>query len=246
MLNVGIITLFPNLFHEHITNFPISKAVGSGELSIKLIDLRNYGSGNRKTVDEKLYGGGVGMLLKPEPIYKALIENFPLVLEGEGQPNSRLVWSNGSSETNVIAFLTPKGKQFTHKIARNFSTIKNLVLICGRYEGVDQRIIDVSGGLELSVGPYVLSGGEVAAMAVIESTVRFLPNVLEEEATDKDSFEQGLLEHPQYTRPADFIGRKVPETLLTGHHKNIERWRAGQSQKADSTKSGFTEEEASS
>jgi tRNA (guanine37-N1)-methyltransferase len=205
MITFDIITLFPELFSEHLNNLPFKKAIQKGLIKVNLHNLRDYALDKRGTVDDKPYGGGTGMVLMIEPIYKALqdIEN---------------------KEKTVL--MTPLGTKYTQKKAGEYSQLSQITLICGRYEGVDARVEENLVDECVSIGDYVLSGGEIPALAIMESITRLIPGVLEkEDAAVKESFTDGTLEHPQYTRPEEFHEWKVPEVLLSGNHKEIERWK---------------------
>lgn len=215
MLKIDIITLFPELFKTHLETYPISKAIEKNELEINLHDLKDFAIDKRGTVDGKTYGGGVGMVLRPEPIFDA-VESINI------QKGSKII------------LLTPKGKTYNQKTAEDLSKHKHLILICGRYEGVDARIEEFLSDESISIGSYVLSGGEIPAMAIVESITRLLPNVLEKDAaTQIESFSNNKIEYPQYTRPEEYKGMVVPDVLLSGNHKEIEKWREKNSKKID-------------
>lgn len=204
MLEINIITLFPNLFEEFKNVLPFNRALKNNLIKLNIINLRDYSIDSRGTVDDKPYGGGTGMILRPEPLFNAL--------------------KNIDNKEVVIA-LTPKGETFNQKLARELSQKNSLTFICGRYEGIDQRIIDNFTNKEISVGNFVCSGGEAPAITILESIVRLIPGVLEEEAVSKESHSEMNLEHPQYTRPEIFEGHKVPEVLLSGNHAEIDKWK---------------------
>lgn len=223
MITFNIITLFPNLFIEHFNNRPFKPAIERGLIKVNLINLRDFALDKYGTVDDKPYGGGVGMVLMAEPIYKALCHIY-------GKDFARNPLKN-----NKIILLSPKGTVWTQNAARDFSKSAanedtTVTLINGRYEGVDQRVEDLFCTHTISVGEYILSGGELASLVVMESITRLIPGVLEkEEATEKESFSArggAKLEHPQYTRPEEFMGKKVPEVLLSGNHKLIDEWKS--------------------
>lgn len=210
MLEINIITLFPNLFEEFKNVLPFNRALKNNLIKLNIINLKDFALDERGTVDDKPYGGGTGMILRPEPLFKAL-ESI-----------------NGKQE--VIA-LTPKGKTFNQKIAQELSQKNSLTFICGRYEGIDQRIIDNLTTQEISIGNFVCAGGEAPAITILESIVRLIPGILEEEVTQKESFSDETLEHPQYTRPEVFNNWRVPEVLISGNHKEIENWKIQNSKK---------------
>lgn len=203
-LLIDVITLFPEYFREPINFGPIKHAHDSGSVEIRLFNPRDF-TKNPKEVDDYPYGGGSGMVLKFEPI------------------NAILNKIKGPDALNI--YLTPQGITFNEQIARDLSKEKHIILLCGRYKGVDERILD-EFDLELSIGDYVLSGGEPAALVVLDSVARHLPGALgEKDSADTDSFATGILDAPYFTRPKEIGKRKVPEILLSGHHKAIERWR---------------------
>ena len=204
MLEINIITLFPKLFEEFKNVLPFNRALKNNLIKLNIINLKDFALDERGTVDDKPYGGGTGMILRPEPLFKAL--------------------GSISNKEDVIA-LTPKGQTFNQLLAQELSQKKSITFICGRYEGIDQRIIDNLTTKEISVGNFVCAGGEAPAITILESVVRLLPGILEEEVTQKESFSEDTLEHPQYTRPEEFNGWKVPDVLVSGNHKEIENWK---------------------
>jgi tRNA (guanine37-N1)-methyltransferase len=205
-----ILTIFPDFFQSPFQFGVIGNASETGLLQIRLHDLRNWTHDRHRTVDDRPFGGGEGMLLKPAPIFDAVESIWP-----QRQPNQRLV------------LLSAQGKRFDQETARRFSKFDELFLICGRYEGVDERVAEHLADEELSVGDFVLSGGELAAALVVDSVARLLPGVLgnQDSALQESFTEVNLLDCPQYTRPADFRGWKAPEVLLSGNHQEIRRWR---------------------
>lgn len=205
-----VFSLFPEYFRGPLDSSLLGKAVKAGLLDVRLVDFRAYATDRHRTVDDVPYGGGPGMLLKPEPIVAAFEAHPPL------EPGRRI-------------YLTPWGRPFRQADARRLAEYKEIQLLCGRYEGVDERVIEGWIDEPISLGDFVLSGGEAAACCLIEAVSRFVPGVLgSEESLQTESFANGLLEGPQYTRPADFRGRAVPEVLLSGHHARIEAWRREQ------------------
>lgn len=211
MLNFNVITLFPDIFENHLKHLPMKRAVKESLVKINLIELRKFAIDKRGTVDSPPYGGGPGMILRSEPIYKAIDSILP-------------------GKSVKIVFLTPRGKLFNQNKAREYASLEEIVIVCGRYEGMDQRVIDYFiekfSAEEISIGNYVLSGGEIPAMVIMESVVRLIPGAIENsEALENESFNGGKTEHPQYTRPEKWLDRKVPEVLLKGHHENINRWK---------------------
>src|SRR5712691_7971278 len=205
-----ILTIFPECFHGPFSHGVVANAAQSGLIEIHIHDLRNWTHDRHRTVDDRPFGGGEGMLLKPAPIFEAVESIWP-----ERTPDQRLV------------LLSAQGQSFNQETARRYSGYKELFLICGRYEGVDERVAEHLADEELAIGDYVLSGGELAAAVVIDSVARLKAGVLgNENSIEAESFgEDGLLDCPQYTRPAEFRGWKVPEALLGGNHEEIRRWR---------------------
>src|SRR6184192_4264590 len=214
MLRVDIITIFPDYFREAFDYGIIRRARAAGLVNIQPHDLRSWTSDKHKMVDDRPFGGGDGMVLKPEPIFAA-VESLTGARRREEVASSRRV-----------VLLSPQGKTFTQSVAGEFAKCEQLVLICGRYEGVDERVAGALATDEISIGDYVLSGGEPAALVVIDATVRLLPGALGSETSNvNESFSDGSLDCPQYTRPPEFEGMRAPEVLLTGHHAEIARWR---------------------
>ena len=215
MLRFDIITIFPEFFREVMDYGILRRARNAGLVDIKAHDLRQWTTDKHHVVDDRPFGGGDGMILKPEPIF-ASVEALTGVSRKEDFPHS----------TRVI-LLSAQGEVFSQSLAQDLSKkASHVLLICGRYEGVDERVADALATDEVSIGDYVLSGGEPAATVVIDAVVRLLPGALGSETSAVfESFSEGLLDHPQYTRPPEFRGMKVPEVLLSGNHAEIERWR---------------------
>ena len=215
MLRFDIITIFPEFFQAGVDCGILRRARNAGLVEITAHDLRQWTNDKHHVVDDRPFGGGDGMILKPEPIFAA-VEALTGAARKEDLP----------PRTKVV-LLSPQGRVFSHAMALELSEhTSRVVLICGRYEGVDERVADALITDEISIGDYVLSGGEPAAAVVIDATVRLLPGALGSETSAVfESFSEGLLDHPQYTRPPDFRGMKVPDVLLSGNHAQIERWR---------------------
>lgn len=202
---VNIITLFPDMFSGVFSESILSRAIQGGHLDVRLIHLREYGLGSHRVVDDTPYGGGGGMILKPEPIAAAL-ESLP--------------------ERGHVILTTPRGRLFRQADAVRLSSLNVITIICGHYEGVDERVSELFVHEELSIGDYVLTGGELPAMVIIDAVARLIPGVLGKDTTiSGDSHYHGLLEHPHYTRPREFRGLAVPEVLLSGNHEQIRAWR---------------------
>ena len=209
-MKVDVLTLFPAMFAGPLDESIIKRARAAGLLELRIHNLRDYAHDRHKTVDDRPFGGGPGMLLKPEPIFEAV--------ETLARENTRVV------------LLSPAGRQFNQGIARELAAQEDLMLITGHYEGFDERIRQELADDELSIGDYVLTNGALPAMVIIDTVARLLPGVLgDDQSAHDESFSAGLLEYPQYTRPAEFRGMKVPEVLLSGNHAEIARWRAEQS-----------------
>ncbi|HEV8426868.1 MAG TPA: tRNA (guanosine(37)-N1)-methyltransferase TrmD [Pyrinomonadaceae bacterium] len=215
MLRFDIITIFPEFFRELVDCGILRRARNAGLVEVTAHDLRRWTTDKHHVVDDRPFGGGDGMILKPEPIFAA-VEALTGASRKEDLP----------ARTKVI-LLSPQGRVFSHALAQELSQhTSRVILLCGRYEGVDERVADALVTDEISIGDYVLSGGEPAAAVVIDATVRLLPGALGSETSAVfESFSEGLLDHPQYTRPPDFRGMKVPDVLLSGNHAQIERWR---------------------
>jgi tRNA (guanine37-N1)-methyltransferase len=213
-LRVDIITIFPDYFREAFDYGIVRRARGAGLVEIKAHDLRAWTTDRHQVVDDRPFGGGDGMVLKPEPIFAA-VESLSGAQGRESVPNGMRV-----------ALLSPQGRVFIQSLAAEFAQCSRLILICGRYEGVDERVAEALVTDEVSIGDYVLSGGEPAALVVIDAIVRLLPGALgSETSATNESFVGGLLDCPQYTRPSEFRGMQVPDVLLTGNHAEIARWR---------------------
>ncbi|MFH0846942.1 MAG: tRNA (guanosine(37)-N1)-methyltransferase TrmD [Chloroflexota bacterium] len=217
-MRIDVMTLFPEVFESLLGLGIFQRAVESKLFSLKTHNFRDFARDRHHTVDDSPYGGGAGMVLKPGPLFEA-IES---VVRG--------IKEDGFSGAIPIILLTPQGRLFNQKVAGELASYKRLVLICGQYEGVDERVREHLATDEISIGDYVLTSGEIAAMVVVNAVVRLIPGVLgaEDSAAD-DSHSQGLLEYPHYTRPPEFRGWKVPEILLSGNHAEIDRWRREQS-----------------
>ena len=209
-MKIDVLTLFPGMFAGPLDESIIARARRTGLLQLRIHNLRDYAHDRHKTVDDRPFGGGPGMLLKPEPIFEA-VEQL-------------------AGETTRIILLSPAGRTFNQAIARQLAQVNELLLITGHYEGFDERVRERLADDELSIGDYVLTNGALPAMVVIDAVTRLLPGALgDDESAHEESFSHGLLEYPQYTRPAEFDGMNVPEVLLSGNHAEIARWRAEQS-----------------
>ena len=215
-IHFDILTLFPDMFKGVFEESIIKRARERGLVSIAIHNIRDYATDKHKITDDYPYGGGGGMVMKPEPIFRAV--------------ESILGLEEGQKPQVPVILLSPKGRLFTQEVAWELSRHSRIVLICGHYEGVDERVRLYLANDEISIGDYVLTGGEIPAMVIVDAVTRLIPGVLGDPAAAfEDSFSQGLLEYPHYTRPADFRGYKVPEVLLSGNHAAIARWRRQQS-----------------
>jgi tRNA (guanine37-N1)-methyltransferase len=213
-MRIDVITIFPELFDPFRDTSLIGQARSEGRIAFEAHDLRDWTRDRHRTVDDTPFGGGPGMVMKPEPLVEAI---------------EALAGVKGERSRTRVILMSPQGVRFNQREAVRLARFDHLVLVCGRYEGVDQRAIELAVDEELSVGDYVLAGGEVAALVVIEATTRLVPGVMgNPESVQRESFEQDLLEGPQYTRPAVFRGLEVPAVLRSGHHEEIARWRAEQ------------------
>lgn len=214
---VDIITIFPEVFKPYFEKSILGIAQKKGKLKIDLHNLRDYALDKHAKVDDRPFGGGPGMVMTPEPIFRVvenIIQNHKPKLKNKPK----------------IILLSPQGKTFNQKLAQKLSRCKHLILICGRYEGVDERVRQELVDEEISIGDYILTGGELAAMVLVDAAIRFVPGVLGHKDSSRfESFSGNLLECPQYSRPADFRGMRVPEVLLSGNHKKIEEWRRKES-----------------
>ncbi|SHH27916.1 tRNA (guanine37-N1)-methyltransferase [Caloranaerobacter azorensis DSM 13643] len=211
-MKIDILTLFPTMLEEVFSYSIIGRAIKDKLVELNYINIRDFSEDKHKRVDDYPFGGGPGMVMKPEPIYKAI--------ESVRKTNSRVI------------YLTPKGRVYNQSLAKELSKEQHLILLCGHYEGIDNRIVENYIDDEISIGDYVLTGGEISAMVVVDSVVRLIPGVLSsEESFKEESHYNGLLEYPQYTRPRVFRGYEVPDVLLSGNHKKIEEWRLYQSLK---------------
>lgn len=215
MKNYYILTLFPDMIMNGLNTSITGRAKANGLINFDAVNIRDFTKEKHGHVDDYPYGGGAGMVMQPQPIYDA----YRYVEEKSGKPDR-------------VVYVTPQGKVFNQEMAKEFAADDNIVFLCGHYEGVDERILDMIVTDYVSIGDYVLTGGELPAMVMIDSISRMIPGVLNNDVSAQDeSFSDGLLEYPQYTRPVEFMGMKVPDVLMSGHHKNIDAWRKEQSLK---------------
>ena len=207
-MNFTVLTIFPKMFDPFWEHGIIRKAVEQKKISVSAIDIRDFATGKHRSTDDRPYGGGCGMVMKPEPLAAAVREAT------KKAPFAKRI------------LLTPQGRRFDQRVAKEFSSLSGLILICGRYEGVDERICQDFIDDEISIGDYILTGGELAAMIMIDALTRLIPGVLgDKDSAEKETFSDSVLKHGQYTRPVRFEGNKVPEVLLSGNHKEIDKWR---------------------
>ncbi|MBD8923406.1 tRNA (guanosine(37)-N1)-methyltransferase TrmD [bacterium] len=209
-MQFDVLTLFPEMF-EPLNKSIIGRAKEKGLININLINIRDFSKNKHKKVDDTPYGGGAGMVMMPDVVYDA--------------------YKSLDSKDAKVIYMSPQGQKLNQKKVVELSKEKHIILLCGHYEGIDQRVIDEIVDEEISIGDYVLTGGELPAMIVIDSVSRYIEGVLKDDSTKEESFSEGLLEYPQYTRPEVFNGKQVPEVLLSGHHENIDKWRREQSLK---------------
>lgn len=208
-MKIDILTIFPQMF-EALNYSILDRAQKNNLIDINVINIRDFSLDNNKRVDDYSYGGGAGMIMTPQPLFDAI--------NSVKKPNS------------YVVYMSPSGNVLTQNKVESLAKKDNLVILCGHYEGIDERIIDLCVDEEISIGDYVLTGGELPAMVLVDSVSRYIPNVLgNETTTEEESFSNGLLEYPQYTRPSNFNGKEVPEVLLSGNHKKIKEWRQEQS-----------------
>ena len=203
-MRIDILTLFPESF-EPLKQSIIGRAVEKNIIDINLINIRDFSKDKHKKVDDTPYGGGAGMVIRPDVVYDAYKSVY--------EPNAKVI------------YLSPQGKTLNQNIVQSLSKEEHLILLCGHYEGIDQRVIDEINPEEISIGDYVLTGGELPAMVLVDSVSRYVEGVLNEASIEEESFTNNLLEYPQYTRPEEFLGKKIPDVLASGNHKNIDEWR---------------------
>jgi tRNA (guanine37-N1)-methyltransferase len=225
-MRIDILTLFPRMFGGPLDESLLGKAKERGLLNVQIHDIRDYTEGKHRQADDSPYGGGAGMVMKPEPIAKAIEE-----IKGQACLPDRQ-GSGVKGKGSRVILMSPAGRLLTQEKAIELSKEDHLVIICGHYEGIDERVLQSFAVSEISIGDYVLTGGELPAMVMIDAIARHIPGIVkEEESVQRDSFYNGLLDHPSFTRPEEFKGIKVPEVLLSGDHKKIEAWRRKQSLK---------------
>lgn len=210
-MKITIVTLFPDVIVPYINTSMLKKAQDQKKIEYEIVDLREFGEGERKTVDDRPYGGGIGMVLKPDVLAKAVKES--------------------ENDSSVVILTSPSGSKYDQKMAVNLAKESHLIIIAGHYEGVDQRFIDKYVDMEISIGDYILTGGEIPALVIADSVSRLVEGVLKKGVIENESFENNLLEYPHYTRPEVFEGGKVPEVLKSGNHAQIQEWRIAEAVK---------------
>lgn len=210
IMKIDILTLFPEMFSP-LNSSILKRATDSGILEFNIVNIRDFSLDKHKKCDDYPFGGGAGMLMSVQPLYDAI--------------------KSVKTENSKIIFPSPRGKVFNQKIAKGLSQFDHLIFVCGHYEGVDERIFELFDIEEISIGDYVLTGGELPSMVIIDTLSRFINGVISSESLENESFSNGLLEYPQYTRPAGFMGLKVPEVLLSGNHQEVDKWRKEESLK---------------
>ena len=206
-MKIDILTLFPNMFDGFLNESIIKRAIDKGKVEVNIYNIRDYSKDAHKKVDDYQFGGGSGMVLMPQPIFDA-VEDL-------------------KKDDTFVILMSTQGEPFKQKLAHDLSFKKHLLIICGHYEGFDERIRTLAD-MEISIGDYILTGGELASMVVSDSVIRLIDDVITKESSENESFETNLLDYPVYTKPVDFRGLKVPEVLLSGHHENIRKWRLEQ------------------
>jgi len=211
-MKFDIATIFPTMIDAGLAEGVVGRGMASGLIDLQVHDLREFTTDRHRSVDDVPYGGGPGMVMKPEPVVKAV---------------ERIRTTRGVPDAVIVT--SPQGRTFTQREAERLVGLRHVVLLCGRYEGMDERVLALVGAEELSIGDYVLSGGEVAALVIVDAVSRLIPGVVGDgQSVEEDSFSRGLLDYPHYTRPAEFGGLKVPDVLLSGHHAEVRRWRKRQ------------------
>lgn len=233
-MKFNIITIFPNIISDYCDETILARAQKNNLIQINPVNLRDFTDDNHKTVDDTPYGGGAGMVMKPEPFFKALksLDAIPFNKDN-GLTKIKKIFNGEIKKKKRTILLSPRGQQFDQRMAERLSKLDEITFVCGRYEGIDQRVVDHMIDEEVSVGPYVLAGGELGALIILEAVSRLIPGVLgnEESLLEETNNTDITSEYAQYTKPADFRGWKVPEILLSGDHKKIDDWRKNQTKK---------------
>ncbi len=229
-MHFHVLTLFPEMVMDGLNTSITGRAVKNGHITIEATNIRDFAENKHGHVDDYPYGGGAGMVMQPGPVYRAYEHVKNAVNERRMKENNGSGSGFGERDRLRVIYMTPQGRVFNQSIAEELAKEEDIVLLCGHYEGIDERVLEMIVTDNLSIGDYVLTGGELPAMVVIDTVSRLVPGVLNNDiSAEFETFHDNLLEYPQYTRPEEFMGRKVPEVLLSGHHKNIEAWRQEQS-----------------
>ena len=203
-MRIDILTLFPEMFNA-LNHSILKRAQEDKKIIINIVNIRDFSLDSHKRCDDYPYGGGAGMVMMVQPIVDA--------------------YNSVKTPNSIVVYVSPKGEKFSQKVVKEFSSLEHIIILCGHYEGIDERALEIIGAREVSIGDYVLTGGELPAMVIVDAVSRYVDGVINSESLKEESFSSGMLEYPQYTRPEQFMGLKVPEVLLSGHHKNIENWR---------------------
>lgn len=226
-MNFHILTLFPDMVTDGLNTSIIGRAIEAGLLSIEAVNIRDYANNKHLNVDDYPYGGGAGMLMQAEPVYGAYQSVMKRIKAGKSEQGQS---TDDEERKTRVVYLTPQGPTFTQRMAEEYAKEEDLILLCGHYEGIDERVLEEIVTDYVSIGDYVLTGGELPAMVMVDAISRLVPGVLSNEVSAEfESFQEDLLEYPQYSRPEEWHGKKVPEVLLSGHHANIAKWRREQS-----------------
>lgn len=221
-MNFHVLTLFPEMIQQGVSTSIIGRAIDKGIITVNTVNIRDFSEDKHKRVDDYPYGGGAGMVMQAEPVYKAY--DYLLKQIRQSKPEG------SKFQKPRVIYTTPQGKVFTQSMAEEYAALEDLIILCGHYEGIDERVLDLIVTDNVSIGDYVLTGGELPAMVMIDAISRLIPGVLHNDSSPEDeSLKDNLLEYPQYTRPEVFMGIRVPEVLLSGHHANINAWRREQS-----------------
>lgn len=229
-MHFHILTLFPEMVMDGLNTSITGRAVKNGHITIDAINIRDFAENKHGQVDDYPYGGGAGMVMQPGPVYRAYEHVEKEIAKRQSDEIEKSEVEKTQNKKPRVVYMTPQGKVFNQSIAEELAQEEDLILLCGHYEGIDERVLEMIVTDHLSIGDYVLTGGELPAMVVIDAVSRLVPGVLHNDVSAEfESFHDNLLEYPQYTRPEEFMGKRVPDVLLSGHHKNIDAWRKEQS-----------------
>lgn len=232
-MKFNVVTIFPEIITDYCTTAIVGRAQKNKIISVNAVQLRDFTTDRHKTVDDTPYGGGAGMVMKPEPLYAALkkLDAIPFN-KVDGLTKVKKIFNGSLKNKKRTVLLSPRGRQFNQKIATEWSALSEITFVCGRYEGIDERVVEHMVDEEISIGPYVLAGGELGALVIIEAVARLLPGVLGNPDSLAEETVADEAEYPQYTKPAEFRGWKVPNVLLSGNHAQIAAWRKAQKRRA--------------